>query len=215
MSPATVYYDISVPVKPGLPTWPGDPPLILERYLKMEEGAEANATRFAASVHIGTHIDAPRHFLPEGATVDAIPLEQLIGPAWVIDLTACPTINAQALQEANIPPQAQRLLFKTRNEALWQTPGFRQDYVAITPDGAQWLADRGVRVVGIDYLSVAPFEDPAPTHRILLGAGMVLIEGLYLAEVPPGPYTLYCLPLRLQGAEGAPARAILVREEAP
>jgi Predicted metal-dependent hydrolase len=205
-------YDISVPVAPGLPTWPGDPPLVLERYLKMEDGSDANATRFAASVHIGTHIDAPRHFLADGATVDQVPLEQLIGPAWVVDLTHVEAITAQALAQAHIPAEAQRLIFKTRNATLWQKPGFQKDYVAITPDGAQWLVERGVRLVGVDYLSVAPFDDPVPTHRILLGAGMVLIEGLYLPEVPPGRYTLYCLPLRLQGAEGAPARAILIKE---
>jgi len=185
---------------------------MLERYQSMEQGAEANLTRFAAGVHVGTHIDAPLHFLADGAPVDAIPLEQLIGPAEVISLTHVNAITAEVLTQAAIPADAQRLLFKTRNASLWREPAFRRDYVAITPDGAEWLVTHGVRVVGIDYLSVAPFEDPVPTHRILLSAGVVLIEGLYLNEVPPGRYTLYCLPLRLQGAEGAPARAILVKE---
>ncbi len=205
-------YDISVAVRPQMPIWPGDPAPVLERYQSIEQGADANVTRFAASVHIGTHIDAPLHFLADGASVDALPLEQLIGPAEVIDLRHVEAITAEALAQANIPSNAQRLLFKTRNAALWQRPTFQRDYVAITPDGAEWLVAHGVRVVGIDYLSVAPFEDPVPTHRILLSAGAVLIEGLYLNEVPPGHYTLYCLPLRLQGAEGAPARAILVKE---
>lgn len=208
----SLIYDISVPVNPHLPVWPGDPAPVLERYQSMEQGAEANLTRFAASVHVGTHIDAPLHFLADGAPVDAIPLEQLIGPAEVIDLTHVDAITATVLTQAAIPADAQRLLFKTRNATLWREPAFRRGYVAITPDGAEWLVTHGVRVVGIDYLSVAPFEDPVPTHRILLSAGVVLIEGLYLNEVPPGRYTLYCLPLRLQGAEGAPARAILVKE---
>ena len=206
-------YDISVPVTPHIPIWPGDPTPVIERYLSIDQGAGANATRFAASVHIGTHIDAPLHFLADGAPVDAVPLEQLIGPAEVVDLSHVEAITAEALAQANIPPKAERLLFKTRNAALWQRPEFHKDYVAITPDGAEWLVAHGARVVGIDYLSVAPFDDPAPTHRILLSAGIVLIEGLYLNDVPAGHYTLYCLPLRLQGTEGAPARAILVRED--
>ena len=204
-------YDISAPIEPGLHTWPGDPPLILERYLKMEHGDPVNATRFGASVHIGTHIDAPWHFLADGATIDAIPLEQLIGPAEVVDLTHAQAITAEVLEAAAIPQDAQRLLFKTRNAALWERPTFQEDFVAVTADGAQWLVEHSVRLVGIDYLSIAPFYDPVPTHQILLRAGVVIIEGLYLNAVPAGHYTLYCLPLRLQGAEAAPARAILIR----
>ncbi len=208
----SLIYDISIPVSPHLPVWPGDPAPVLERYQSIEQGAQANVTRFAASVHVGTHIDAPLHFLVDGAPVDAIPLEQLIGPAEVIDLSHADAITAEALTHAAIPTDTPRLLFKTRNAALWKKPSFQKGYVAITPDGAEWLVAHGVRVVGIDYLSVAPFEDPVPTHYILLSAGVILIEGLYLNEVPSGRYTLYCLPLRLQGAEGAPARAILVKE---
>lgn len=207
-------YDVSVPVSPDLPVWPGDPTPVLERYASIDAGDEANVSRFAASVHVGTHIDAPLHFLADGAPVDAIPLEQLIGPAEVVDLRHADAITAEVLAQANLPADAQRLLFKTRNAALWRESDFRRDYVAITADGAEWLAAHGVRVVGVDYLSVAPFDDPGPTHRILLRTGAVLIEGLSLAEVPPGRYTLYCLPLRLRGAEGAPARVILVQEDA-
>lgn len=206
------FYDITLPLSPNLPVWPGDPPIELERIARMEDGAPANVSRLAGTVHIGTHIDAPRHFIADGATVDTLPPDLFIGRAVVVDLTEAEAITAAVLEAADIPPRTRRLLLKTRNSALWaaEERAFREDYVAVTPDGAEWLVRHGVRLVGVDYLSVAPYTDPVPTHRILLGAGVVILEGVNLAAVPPGRYTLYCLPLRLQGAEGAPARALLV-----
>ncbi len=207
-------YDVSVPVAPGrTPIWPGDPELVLERFAKMEEGAEANVTRISGCVHLGTHVDAPRHFLADGATVEALPLDVLTGEAYVVDFThVAKHITAADLEAAAIPADATRLLFKTRNSAWWFAGDatFHTDYTALTNDGAAWLVEHGIRLVGNDYLSIAPYDGPGPTHRTLLGAGVVIIETLDLSLVPPGRYTLYCLPLKLVGSEGAPARTILV-----
>ncbi len=210
------YYDISLPLTSHLPTWPGDPPLVVEPFARMEEGAAANVSRLSGTVHIGTHIDAPHHFLNDGRTVAHIDLDACLGPAWVLDLTAAhPHVDLAALQQA-WPQDArpQRVLFKTRNSRWWAAGdmNFHTDYVALLPEAAAFLVAQGVRLVGVDYLSVAPYEDPVPTHRVLLQAGVVILEGLHLDQVPPGRYQmLYCLPLNLPDAEGAPARALLLR----
>ena len=208
-------YDVSVPIAPGkTPIWPGDPELVLERFLKMEDGEPANVSRLAAGVHLGTHIDAPYHFIADGATVETLPLEILTGPVDVLDFTALEGhITADAL-EAALPPDATRVLFKTRNSRWWAQGDatFHTDYTALTPEGAALLVARGVRLVGNDYLSIAPYDDPVPTHQVLLRTGVVIIETLDLSAVPAGRYQLYCLPLKLVGSEGAPARTILVEE---
>ncbi len=206
-------YDISLPITPDLPVWPGDAPIEIEQVEAMDAGDTANVSRLSAGVHIGTHVDAPHHFLNDGRTVESLPLDVLIGPARVVHFAdEVDAITAAALEAASIPAGTARLLFRTRNSALWarREREFRTDFVAVTADGAEWLVARGIRLVGVDYLSVAPFRDSVPTHRILLGAGVVVIEGLNLWEVPAGEYQLYCLPLRLVECEGAPARAILV-----
>jgi arylformamidase len=207
-------YDISIHIAPGrMPVWPGDPEPVLERFLKMEDGNDANVSRLAACVHLGTHVDAPHHFIAEGATTEALPLDVLVGKAYVVDLTELKGhITAAALEAADLPPDAGRLLFKTRNSRWWAQgdASFHTDFVALTADAAEYLVNRGVRLVGIDYLSIAPYDAPVPTHRILLGAGVVVVETLDLSAVPAGTYILYCLPLKLVGSEGAPARAILV-----
>ncbi len=197
--------------------WPGDPPIVLERILRMDEGAMANVSRLAGTVHIGTHIDAPDHFLNNGITVDRLPLEVFYGPAWVLAVPEeVEAITAAVLEGLAWPEKGQRVLFRTRNSRWWARGDaeFHTDYVALTPDGAQWLVERGVRLVGIDYLSIAPYEDPVPTHQVLMRAGVVILEGVRLDHVPPGRYVLGCFPLALQGAEGAPARAVLWREDA-
>ncbi|RME88381.1 MAG: cyclase family protein [Anaerolineae bacterium] len=206
-------YDISLPISPELPVWPGDAPIVIEQVEAMDAGAPANVSRLSAGAHIGTHVDAPHHFLNDGRTVESLPLDVLTGPAYVVHFPDdLDDITAAALEAASIPTGTSRLLFRTRNSALWarRVPDFRKDYVAVTADGAEWLVAHGVRLVGADYLSVAPFRDPGPTHRILLGAGVVVIEGVNLWDVPEGEYELYCLPLKLIGCEGAPARAILI-----
>ena len=205
-------YDISVGVSPEIPVWPGDPPVVLERLKSIENGDEANVSHIQSSVHVGTHIDAPIHFVEGGATVDAIPLKSLLGRAYVVDLRKADVLDAATLEAARSPPRTRRLLFKTRNSELWTSGerSFQRNFVAVDASGAEWLVKKGVKLVGVDYLSVAPFNDGVPTHRILLEAGVVVVEGLDLARVSKGRYTLYCLPVKLMGSDGAPARAVLV-----
>jgi arylformamidase len=205
-------YDISLTISADLPTWPGDPPVLLERVDKMEAGANNNVSRVEMGVHTGTHVDAPFHFLPEGKTVEQLNMNLLTGRAYVLHLPEVDYITAEVLENAQIPPRTRRVLFKTRNSDYWarQEAGFQTDFVAITPEGAEFLVKRGVKLVGVDYLSVAPYKQSTPTHRILLKAGVVIVEGLDLSEVSQGRYTLFCLPLKLAGSDGAPARAILV-----
>jgi arylformamidase len=208
-------YDISVTITANMPVWPGDPPVELERVVKMEEGEDANVSRMRMSAHAGTHVDAPFHFVADGYTIEDLPMDALVGPAVVISIPEeADIIDAAVLQGAGLQPGSERVLFKTRNSRLWaqKQQEFQEDYVAVAPDAAAWLVQHGVRLVGIDYLSVAPFTDPVPTHRILLNAGVVALEGVDLSQVKPGNYTLYCLPLKLGGSDGAPARAILVSE---
>lgn len=204
-------YDVSLGISPDLPVWPGDPQIVLERVSKIEEGANANVSRLASSVHIGTHIDAPIHFLEDGTGIDSLPLDVLIGEAYVIDLSTADVLDAETLENAGIPPRTQRILFKTRNSSYWAAgeTEFKEDFVGVDAGGAQWLAGRGVQLVGVDYLSVAPFKQSRETHRTLLQAGIVIVEGLNLYEVSQGLYMLYALPIKLMGSDGAPARAIL------
>ncbi len=207
-------YDISLTLSPQLPVWPGNPSIVIEQIGKMEEGDESNVSRVDMGVHTGTHVDAPYHFLGGDAmTVDRLPLKVLTGRAYVLHLPDEVDLISQAvLERAEIPPRTRRLLFRTRNSDLWGQIGleFNKEFVAVSADGAQYLVDRGVKLVGVDYLSVAPYNAPAPTHEILLKAGVVILEGLDLSQVSQGRYTLYCLPLKLANADGAPARAILV-----
>jgi arylformamidase len=205
-------YDISLTISPTLPTWPGDPQIKLERVSKIEDGANANVSHIAMSVHTGTHVDAPFHFLPEGKTIERIPLRALTGRAYVLYLPNADVIDAKVLESADIPPRTRRLLFKTRNSKYWSDPNptFQTGFVGITADGAEFLVKRGVKLVGIDYLSISPYKKSRPTHEVLLKGGVVIIEGLNLSEIAQGRYTLFCLPLKLAGSDGAPARAILV-----
>lgn len=207
-------YDISIPIHPQMPVWPGDPPIQIHRISKIEDGAPANVSKISMTVHAGTHIDAPYHFLGgNAATVEQLPLNLLTGRAYVLHLPDdVDLITADILRNAEIPTRTRRILFKTRNSKLWQNPDheFKEDFVAVSPDGAQYLIERGVKLVGVDYLSVAPFEDGIPTHSLLLKAGVIIVEGLDLSQVSQGRYTLYCLPLKLTAVDGAPARAILV-----
>ncbi|NPV56192.1 MAG: cyclase family protein [Anaerolineae bacterium] len=208
-------YDISLTIAPEMPTWPGDPKLVLERVNKMEEGANANVTRLDMGVHTGTHIDAPYHFVMEGGTVEHVPLDVLIGPAQVITMPdSLSTIHRKDLEQIGVPAGTTRLLIKTRNSRLWgeHVNEFDTSFVALEPDAAQYLVDRGVKFVGIDYLSIAPFKRSKETHQILLRANVVILEGANLWQVPSGEYQMYCLPLKLAKTDGAPARVILITE---
>lgn len=207
-------YDISLTISPNLPIWPGDPPLELEKVESMDMGGHNNITKISACVHIGTHVDAPHHFLNDGRTVEQLPLEVLTGPCYVAQLPdGIEAITAEVLERTEITSEMKRVLFGTSNSHLWARgeSEFQTDFVAITEDGAEWLVERGVKLVGVDYLSVAPYGDSIPTHTILLKAGVVLVEGLNLSNVMRGFYDLYCLPLKIAGSDGAPARAILIQ----
>jgi len=207
-------YDISLTISPSLPTWPGDPPLELELIESMDKGAHANVTHLSAAVHLGTHVDAPHHFLNDGRTVENLPLDILTGPCYVTQLPdGIEAITAEVLDRTEITSEMKRVLFGTRNSHLWAKgeSKFQTDFVAITEDGAEWLVKRGIQLVGVDYLSVAPYGDSVPTHTILLKAGVVVVEGLNLSKIVRGFYDLYCLPLKIAGSDGAPARAILVQ----
>lgn len=207
-------YDISLPISSSLPVWPGDPPVTLEQIESIETGAIANVTRLTASVHSGTHVDAPHHFLNDGRTVEQLPLEILTGPCYVVQLPdGVEAITAEALESMSLPHGMTRILFGTRNSRRWAQGdvSFHEDFVAVTSDGANWLVEHGLQLAGIDYLSIAPYADSVPTHEILLRAGVIVLEGLDLSAVPRGFYELYCLPLKLLGAEGALARAILIQ----
>jgi arylformamidase len=206
-------YDISLTISPEMPVWPGDPAVLLEQVESMDAGAHANVSRLNAGVHTGTHVDAPHHFLNDGRTVEGLPLEVLTGPCYVAQIPdAMDEITAEVLDGIPLAEGTVRLLFGTRNSHWWARGenSFQKDFVAVTEDGAEWLVKRGIRLVGVDYLSVAPFGESVPTHTVLLQAGVVVVEGLNLSSVPRGFYDLYCLPLKLKGSDGAPARAILV-----
>jgi arylformamidase len=208
-------HDISLLLSPQLPTWPGDPPMILERFSKIEEGAFANISRLVMGVHTGTHIDAPYHFFAEGGKVESVPLDLLIGPAVVLQLPDdVKNITAEVLKKAVIPAGCRRLLLKTANSQIWARgeTDFQRDFVALNKDGADALIERGVQLIGIDYLSIASFDQPGPTHIAFLGAGVIVIEGVDLSRVEAGEYMLVCLPLKLVGAEGAPARVVLLED---
>lgn len=207
-------YDISLTLSPTLPTWPGDPDLDLELFESMDKGAHVNVTRISTSVHVGTHVDAPHHFLNDGRTVEQLALEVLTGPCYVVQLPdGIDAITAEVLDRTEVSSEMKRVLFGTRNSHLWARgeSSFQTDFVAITEDGAEWLVAHGVQLVGVDYLSVAPYGDSEPTHKVLLGAGVIVVEGLDLSRVVRGFYDLYCLPLKIAGSDGAPARAILIQ----
>jgi arylformamidase len=205
-------YDITLTITPQSVVWPGDKPVNIKQTSSIAAGDDANVSEITMSCHTGTHVDAPHHFLNNGITVEDLSMDLLVGRAYVLHLPDISMITAAALMQADIPPRTRRLLFKTRNSQYWADGNqeFQTDYVALSVDAAELLVDRNVKLVGIDYLSIAPYKMGTPVHSILLDAGMVIIEGLDLSEVSQGRYTLHCLPLKLGGVDGAPARAILV-----
>jgi arylformamidase len=194
--------DITVPIRTGMVTYPGDPQVTVERVASLADGDVANISRVAMSLHTGTHVDAPLHFLDGGAGSDELALDALIGRCEVV---ALPDLNAESV--ASAVRGVERVLFRTPNSELWERDSFADDFLSLDGDGARVLVERAVRLVGVDYLSVGD----ADAHRALLGAGVVIVEGLDLRRVEPGPYELICLPLRVIGSDGAPARAVLAR----
>lgn len=206
--PASKWLDVSVLLHDGLVPWPGDPPFRLERVSDLARGDVCTFSTLSMSAHAGTHVDAPLHYLRRGRSVDLWPLDATVGPARVIPIRNPSTIGVDELQSQRIQ-KGERLLFKTRNSARKRPGVFFKDYVSVSPDAARYLASRRLRAVGIDGPSIGPFEQGAETHRILLGAGIWIVEWLDLRRVPAGPCDLICLPLRIVGGDGAPARAIL------
>lgn len=206
------WLDISVPIQGGMVTFEGDPLVHLERVSAMADGAVCNVSRLDFGVHSGTHVDAPVHFIDGAAGIEAVALDALVGPALVVDATGVDgAFDRAVIDRLSIPTGTERLLFRSRNSTLWDKPAFDGSFAAVTADGASALVERGLRLVGADYLSIAPFGDPTPTHVALLAAGMVIVEGLDLREIEPGWYDLICLPLRIPGSDGGPARAIIRR----
>lgn len=208
-------YDVTQIMVEGMPVWPGEVAFVLQRDKKIEEGANANVSRLEMSVHTGTHVDAPFHFLSGGETVENLLLEVLIGSVQVVELPeSVDEITREVLETVHFTQGVERVLFKTRNSNYWKTGNneFQEGFVGIDEGAAKLLVEMGVQLVGVDYLSVAPFKRSRPTHEVLLDAKMVIIEGLDLSGVDAGTYTLYCLPLKLKHTDGAPARVILIEE---
>ena len=204
-------YDISVPIRSGGLVYPGNPEIEITLQQAVAKGAGANVSAIRFGSHTGTHADAARHFFDDGQPVDKIPLERLIGPALLAgfadDVRA---IGAAELKVHDIRGH-KRILLRTRNSALLSQKEFARDYTYLAPDGAEYLVDNGVEVVGIDYLSIEQFHSGHHrTHRTLLAKSVVILEGLDLSVPPPGEYQLICLPLRIEGCDGAPARAVLI-----
>jgi arylformamidase len=204
------WIDISVPLRTGMVHWPDNPPVSIERMLDIERGDVANVSKLSMGAHTGTHMDAPLHFFRTGRGLDTMPLTATIGRARVIEIRDPESIKPEELHPHRIQ-RGERVLFKTRNSArCWQTDDFVEDFVYISQEAARYLAAKQVQTIGVDYLSVGGFfKDGVETHHALLEAGIWIIEGLNLANVAPAIYELVCLPLKIQGSDGAPSRAIL------
>ena len=204
-------YDISVPIRSGGLVYPGNPEIDISLQQAVAKGASANVSTIRFGSHTGTHVDAARHFFDDGQSVNKIPLERLIGPALLVSFgDAVLSVGAPELREHDVKGH-KRILIRTRNSALLSQKEFAKDYTYLAPDGAQYLVDLGVELVGVDYLSIEQFHSGHHrTHRTLLGRSVVIVEGLDLSAPPPGEYQFICLPLRIEGCDGAPARAVLI-----
>jgi len=202
-------HDVSVVLRPGMPVWPGEPGLEISRIKTIKDGTGANVSAIKTGCHIGTHIDAPLHFVEKGNSIEELSLDLFVGRVRVFLITAGRCIGRKELEPLGIEG-GQRVIFKTSNSDLWEKESFETEFVFITEEAARFLVDVGVKTVGIDYLSVEQYGvENSPTHHILLGSGIGVIEGLDLREVDEGEYELFCLPLKLAGADGSPARVIL------
>ncbi len=208
-------HDISVRIDPTIVVWPGQPGVEMRHLSHLSKGDAATVTHLSLSAHTGTHVDAPNHFMPDQEGVDQIDLNTVVGPALVVDVPDVVEISADIFEALAIPSGTERLLIRTGSSRLWEEghTSFFEDYAGVTRSGAQWLVDHGVKLIGVDYLSVALYRDTAAPHRILLGAKVVILEGLNLTRIAPGIYDLVCLPLKLAGCDGSPVRAILIERE--
>ncbi|CAG0969745.1 MAG: cyclase family protein [Candidatus Methanoperedens sp.] len=205
--------DISVSLHSNMPIWPNSAGIQLTQTMSIERKDPFNNSSLTCDVHIGTHIDAPRHFIKDGTSIEHISLDTLIGQVFVAYIPGVNIITAEILSDLSLPLGTKRLLLRTSNSVLWEKEitNFSSEYVALTNDAAKWIVEHGIRLIGIDYLSIQCYNDNPETHKILLGAGVIILEGLNLANVASGEYELICLPLKLVGSDGAPARAVLRR----
>ena len=208
--------DVSLEIGPDLLIWPGNPDVSVTPTSRISRGDSSNVSEIRLGSHTGTHIDPPFHFLDDGTTAERLPLDAMMGETTVADLrgTAGP-IGADELDSLSLAGDITRLLLRTDNSALWGADlrAFPDEYVCLSPEGARWVVDHGIVLIGIDFLSIEARGAPGhPTHRTLLEAGVVILEGLDLSRVEPGPYTLVCFPLKIAGGDGAPTRAILRRD---
>jgi arylformamidase len=205
-------YDVTVPITNAMPVWPGDPPVQLsaKSILSRDNTHTIRLTGIEMGSHTGTHVDAPFHMIDGGKRLSDLPLEALTGKATVFDVPGVRSLGRSGLERLNWSGVPERVLFKTENSQHWQDGQFYEEFVYLEPEGAEFLVERGVRLVGIDYLSIDKFKSEAhPSHFVLLKKDIVILEGLNLDGVPAGEYTLVALPLNLQDADGAPARVIL------
>ena len=207
--------DISIELSSQMVRWEGDPAMIVRQVLQMAKGDPYNLSEMKLSVHQGTHLDAPHHFLEEGAFIEDFPLDLLIGEAQVVQIPEnVESITAEVLKAAGIRPGMQRVLLKTRNSQYWKSDPntFHTDFVSLSLDGADFLIEQGIKLVGIDYLSISPADDFRPVHVRLMEKKIAILETLDLSEAEAGFYQLVCLPLKLKSVEGAPVRAVLLRD---
>jgi arylformamidase len=204
------WIDVSVPLHSGMVHWPDNPPVRIQRALNIKHGNAANVSEISMGTHTGTHMDGPLHFVREGQGLDEMPLTATIGRSRVIEISDPESIKPEELDPQRLQ-RGERILFKTQNSARrWSSEAFIEDFVYVSQEAAQYLADRGIQTVGVDYLSVGGFrKDGVETHQALLEARIWVIEGLDLSEVEPGEYELICLPVKIERSDGAPARAIL------
>lgn len=207
--------DVSLPIGGNLLTWPGDPPIQVQAASRISKGDSANVSQLSLGSHTGTHIDPPFHFIDEGKRIDEIPPEFFVGEAFVADLTDVEgAVGPERLEKINLPGETSRLLLKTRNSDIWSRlpTAFPEDYVHLNPEGAAWVVSARIRLIGTDFLSIERRGAPGhPTHVTLLEREVVIVEGLDLREAEEGMYQLICLPLRIEGGDGGPARALLIQ----
>jgi len=200
------WQDVTIPMRPGMTVWPGEPEFSFQPLSRIAEGASCNVSSIAMSTHTGTHCDAPWHFVDGAHTLDKVDRNLFIGEALVLSLPEVDVVDAAHLPENRMPT---RVLFKTRNSEIPVDGMFDRNFAALSTDAAERLVADGVQLVGIDYLSIAPFDNGAPVHQILLSAGVFIVEGLRLADVSPGVHDFIVLPLSIEGADGAPCRAFI------
>jgi arylformamidase len=203
------FIDVTVPLSPDLPTYPGDTPVQTEPTHRIADGGPYNVTRLTMGTHAGTHVDAPRHFLTEGGAVDELSLDILIGKALLAAFPGRDAVTRADLQQLDLT-SVLRLLIRTRNSGSLRQGRLEEDAVYLDPEAARYLVQQGIKLVGWDSLSVDKWgSTDYASHHALLSGGVVVVEGLDLSQAEPGYYDLVCLPLRVAGGDGSPARVIL------